>query len=421
MQKISPYFKKLLDHPLTKGSLVVFGGSLLANFLNYLFHLLTGRMLGPERYATIASLISLFYVISFPSSIISTIVARKVAQLSARNDLISIKSVFKFLLKNIFYFNLAIVLGFFIFQAPIAQFLKIKDSFLVFLLGLSFALSLFSVVGSATLQGLLKFFSFSFIAAFVAFLRDVLAVLAIILGLDVLGVLWGMVFTNLVGFLLVLSFLKFIFREREVKKSFPLKTYLATLWVVAALFGMSLMINVDVMLVKHFFSSFEAGLYAALATMGKVVFFASSSVSTVLLPLASQKREAGGSVKKELRLSQFLVFLLSFCLTVVYFSIPKLIINLFYGPNYYSVMPYLGLIGVYFLFYNLSYLFVNFFVSLQKKKILLIPLFYAFLQVVLIFLFHQSFYQVLYILIATAALLFFSFSLYYLRYGKEKL
>lgn len=411
---------KILKHELIRGSAFVFAGSLFSNFFNYLFHLLTGRMLGPEKYAIIASLISLLYVISFPSGIIGAVMTRKVAALFAKKDFEAIHGVFKFLLKKVFFLNLIIVLAFLIFQDVIADFLKIENPFLVFLLGLSFALSIFSIMSLAALQGLLKFLSFSILNTFTSLLRDIFALLAIIFNFGVLGIMWGMVLNGIVSFTLSLYPLRplFSFKEKVYRAHF--QSYFSTFWVAAALFGTGLMLNSDVILVKHFFPNFEAGLYAALATMGKVVFFASSSIGTVLLPLATKKKESGGSPKKELLFAQTLVFLMSFAIFIFYLLFPKFTVKLFYGESYLLVAPYLWLIALYFLFYNLSYLFVSFFISLRGEKILLLPSFFAVLQIGLIFVFHQSFYQVISILILTASLLFLSFLIYYLRYEKIK-
>lgn len=412
---------KFLKHELIRGSAFVFAGSLFSNFFNYLFHLITGRMLGPERYAIVASLISLLYVISFPSGIIAAVTTRKMASLFAKKDFAAIKGVFKFLLKKVFYLNLMIVFSFLIFQDAIADFLKIENSFLVFLLGMSFVLSLFSIVSLATLQGLFKFLSFSLVNTLSSVLRDVFAFLAIVFNFGVLGVMWGMVLTGFIGFLFSFYPLRPLFSFKEKVHRAHFQSYFSTFWVAAALLGIGLMLNSDVILVKHFFPEFEAGLYAALATMGKVVFFASSSIGTVLLPLATKKKESGVSPKKELLFAQTLVFLMSFAIFIFYLLFPKFTVKLFYGESYLLVAPYLWLIALYFLFYNLSYLFVNFFISLRGEKILLLPSFFAVLQIGLIFVFHNSFYQVISILILTASLLFLSFLIYYLRHEKIKI
>ncbi len=420
MAKILARSKKLLDHPLAKGGLIVFTGNFLANIFNYLFHLLTGRLLKPEKYSVIASLISLFYVISFPSGIINTVVTRKTAVLAAKKDWGSIKTVFKFLLKNVAVFNLLLLAAFLLLQRPIAGFLKIEEHFLVFLLALTLALSLLSTVVLAVLQGLLRFFRYSFLNALTSLLRVCLAMAAILLGLNTAGVMWSLVVTSLVSFFISIYFLKFIFAEKETKRTFRFQSYFSTFWVVIAFLGMNLLINGDVMLVKHFFPSFEAGLYAALATMGKVVFFASSSISTVFLPWATTKKETGISTRKDLRLSQGIIFLISAVLVAAYWLMPELMIKLFYGRDYFAIAPYMGLMAVYFLFYNLAYLFVNFFIAVQQKQVLVLPLVFASAQVSLIYFFHQSFYQVLTVMVTTAALLFLSFSLYYLRSEKIK-
>src|SRR3989344_3766281 len=60
---------KLINHPLFSGSAIMFVGSMGANAINYLYHLIMGRLLGPVEYGVLASLYSIMYLISIiPSS-----------------------------------------------------------------------------------------------------------------------------------------------------------------------------------------------------------------------------------------------------------------------------------------------------------------------------------------------------------------
>src|SRR5207244_10495012 len=54
--------------------------------------------------------------------------------------------------------------------------------------------------------------------------------------------------------------------------------------------------NVDIVLVKHFFSAGEAGLYAAVALVGRVVYMLSWSVVSSMFPVSAGARsdERGG-------------------------------------------------------------------------------------------------------------------------------
>ena len=54
----------LAASPLFSGSVVMIGGSMLANAVNYLYHLIMGRVLGPVDYGVLASVFAILYVIS---------------------------------------------------------------------------------------------------------------------------------------------------------------------------------------------------------------------------------------------------------------------------------------------------------------------------------------------------------------------
>lgn len=56
--------KNLLKHPLFSGSFVMIAGSMAINVVNYIYHLLMGRILGPVDYGTLASVYSLLYIVT---------------------------------------------------------------------------------------------------------------------------------------------------------------------------------------------------------------------------------------------------------------------------------------------------------------------------------------------------------------------
>src|SRR3954462_7648324 len=56
--------------------------------------------------------------------------------------------------------------------------------------------------------------------------------------------------------------------------------------------GQAIIMNIDLVLVKHFFPSYEAGQYAAVALVGRVLFYASWAVIHAMFPIAAQ--DGGG-------------------------------------------------------------------------------------------------------------------------------
>jgi O-antigen/teichoic acid export membrane protein len=46
-------FNSVRNSSFLKGSLLLFAGSLIGNIAGYVYHIAVGRILGPEKYATI--------------------------------------------------------------------------------------------------------------------------------------------------------------------------------------------------------------------------------------------------------------------------------------------------------------------------------------------------------------------------------
>ena len=61
--------KNYLVNPLLLGSTLMIGGSMGVNVINYVYHLVMGRLLGTADYGVVASIFSLLYVVSIEDSL----------------------------------------------------------------------------------------------------------------------------------------------------------------------------------------------------------------------------------------------------------------------------------------------------------------------------------------------------------------
>lgn len=412
--------KNLLKNNIIKGTSYVFIGSFAANIFNYLFHLITGRMLGPEQYAVVASLLSLSYVFGFPSLIVSTVVTRKTAELAAKNDNGRIHGVLRLMLKFLTWFVIIFTILLFLFQQMIADFLNIQQTSLIVILGVSLAVSYFSMIGLAALQGMLRFISYAAVSAVGGAFKDAFALGAVLLGTGASGVVWSLLGTSIATTVITFIPLKDVFQSTAKHPEIRGKSINSTLWIACAFLGMGFMINMDVLVVKHFFSSYEAGLYAALATIGKIVLFLSSSIATVLLPVATQKNANGQSTMRELALAMGVIVILSLSVITAFAFLPRLVIFLLYGDAYNAISPLLWLMGVYFLFYNICYTFIHYFISIKQYRILLMPLIVSLVQVAVLFVYHETFLHIVQVMVATALLLSVVFVYHYISYETRK-
>lgn len=182
-----------------------------------------------------------------------------------------------------------------------------------------------------------------------------------------------------------------------------------------AIFSLSSFISNDIILVKHFFTPHDAGLYAGLSLVGKVIYYLTAPIGTVMFPIIIQKFNKKENFRNTFFLALFLVGAASLAVTFFYFIFPTFTILLFLkNPVYKSVVPYLGLFGVFISIYSLVSILIYFFLSVKKTSVAYISLGGACLQLILISLFHYNFISVIFDSIIALSLLLIVLLLYYL-------
>jgi O-antigen/teichoic acid export membrane protein len=178
--------------------------------------------------------------------------------------------------------------------------------------------------------------------------------------------------------------------------------------------GLISFISTDIILVKHFFDPTQAGLYAGLSLIGRIIFFVSAPIGTVMFPIIVQKHTKGDSFSNTFKMALGLVLIPSLLLSLFYLFYPTFSILFFLKrPEYLSISPLLGLFGFYITFYNVLYLFANFYLSIKKTFIYIPILTGALLQILLITIYHQSFIQIIMISFVLVLLLVIGFLVYY--------
>ncbi|MBU3956776.1 oligosaccharide flippase family protein [Patescibacteria group bacterium] len=407
---------KLIENQLIAGSAILFAGNMFANFGNYLYHLLMGRMLGPIDYGILASLISFSYLISIPVNSLSLVVVKYVSALRGKKDFGTIFYFYSWLNKKLVIFSLAGFLLLIIISPLIASFLHLKSILPLLLIITSSLVGVYFMVNVTTLQGFLRFGLMSISGAVQVVLKLGIAVLLVYLGWKVLGAVLAFLVSALIGYLLTAFFVRRLFeRKKERKKTINSQEIVRyAVPVFFSTLAFTSLYTTDIVLVRHFLPAQEAGFYAALATLGKIIFFASSPIIMVMFPMVSERHANGKKYINLLSLSLGLVLLTCLGISGIYFLFPKLMINILYGRQYLSASPYLFLFAIFLSLYSLSSLLVNFYLSVKKVKVVVLPVIAAAAQVILIFLFHQSLSQIVWVSISILSLLLISLLVYYI-------
>lgn len=404
--------KKLINHPLFSGSAIMIVGSNSINAINYLYHLIMGRILGPAGYGELAALISLIGILGVVSTGISLAVTKYVS--SATNDQ-ETNSLSQWLKVKLFQLSLAFSIFILITSPLTSAFLHLSINH-IFVIAASFLFSFSSVLNRAILQGLLKFKDMVISVLLENISKLVIGVILVLLGFQLSGAMVGILISAIIGWYLTNRFLHFSKLSRPQSPKYIKSIIFFTIPVIIQTVATTSLYTADLILVKHFFSSHNAGIYASLSTLGKIIFFGTSPIAAVMFPLVSKQYSRGGSYKKIFNFSLLTTAILSTLIIVIYWLFPQISIKILYGSAYLEASNLLVFFGIFMALFTLSSLYMNLGLSLGKIRIVIFPSIAAILQIILIWFNHQSLEKVIFISIIITSLLLLSLIIYSSKY-----
>jgi O-antigen/teichoic acid export membrane protein len=162
------------------------------------------------------------------------------------------------------------------------------------------------------------------------------------------------------------------------------------------------------------FSEQQAGIYAGLSLIGRVIFYATAPIGTVMFPVLVNRFNTKKRLNHILFYSIALVGLASLLVTIFYFLFPHFVILLFLKNNaYLAMVPYLGRFGLFITLFSMLSLLTYYFLSIKRTKISYMLFFGAAAQALLINFFHKDIGEIVNISIVTTGILFIVLLLYF--------
>lgn len=409
---------------LISSSSIIFIGTIIGSFFSYLFNMLVGRWLGPEQYGEFAALLSLMMIISVFGGAVLTVTMKYSSELFAQQRYAALKKLFLVFSRYALFAGLGLFGISLLFVGLISNFLSIQNNAAIILVLFSFIFGFLMVVNRGILQGTQRFVPLSIISVIEPGLRLFFGIILIKAGFALLGTLLGIVLATVVVYLLTFFPLKKLFAGRKKDKTTfvfnkrDIFSYSAPAFLATVLLMISL--NMDVLLIKHYFSGEDAGVYAAISTIGKIILYTSGPIISVMFPMISEKATKGDKHYKIFLGSLVFTLICGLVILGVYYLAPGMVINILYGAKYADSYRLLAPVGFAFLLYSLVNLITSYFLSIKDFKFLYFFFGVIVLQFLTINSFHSSIEVVVKILIATLGLLFVLLFGYYLITKREQ-
>lgn len=415
------YVLRIFRNPLISGSVITFLGFLSGNFFNFLFNVYMSRSLSVAEYGTFASIVSIILLYSFLAESFIPTVVHFASTYFANGEIDKSRGLFIKVTKLALGVGSFGFLIFIVFSKSISDFFNIQNENLLIFVGFTMLFAFTGAVNRAFLQAKLAFSFITYLSIFSSTFKLLIGVVLVFLGLGVYGAVWAFFLEFFIQYLIMLVPLRTFFSKKGESKMHILTLLAYGAPTTLTLLGFASFITADIILVKHFFSARDAGIYAGLSLLGRVIYFFSAPIITVMFPLIVQRHARNETYTHVFKTAVFFTFISSIFLTAFYSLFPELCIRILLRRDEYLVLkPLLWYFGLYMIVYSLLSVLINFFLSVKKTKIYIPVVISAFLQVLILVFFHRSMQEVISVSLSVTSLLLLVLLLYYfMLYGSK--
>lgn len=344
MKKIA---KQYWNDVFWRNNAIFLAGSLFVAFLNYLYYPVLGRLMDVSNFGEIQALLSIFNLIGMALVAFQIVVIN----ISANNQKASVTIIRQFE-RLALAFMASIGLLFVLLSTKLQEFFNFSSYLPFMVLGLVLIVSVPVTFRQAYIQGKKNFAAVSIGGSIGALGKLLFSAILVLAGFKTLGAMAGI----LMAHVLILIYASYIARRMGFvsaahKLAWPdlglLKPELRYLLsVMTVFFIVTLLYTGDVLVVKRYFSPEEAGLYAGISAIAKIIFFATASFAGVLLASVGQaySKEDNKAISRK---SLLLVASVGGAALLIFSLFPKLVITLMLGERYAAyahLLPLLSLV-----------------------------------------------------------------------------
>ncbi|MGB2605303.1 MAG: oligosaccharide flippase family protein [Candidatus Sulfotelmatobacter sp.] len=396
---------KTLRSKLLGGSLTLLAGSGLVGVTNLVFNVVTARLLGPAGFAHATAVYTILMLMSGITLSFQVVCAKYVARSNSPRARVE---VFETLHQRSWIAGIAISLLLFLLRRALSVYLNLPDPTLISLLALGTAFYIPLGVRRGYIQGIHAFRPLAINFILEGLVRLVGVFVLIEAGMGVKGAVLASVLAVIVAYAAALpspGLTSISFRRIAVSLQEGLQA-------VVFFSGQTVINNFDIVLVKHFFPPAEAGFYAAVALVGRLVNMCAWSVVNTMFPVSAGAGSEEHEGSPVLFTSLLLVFAILSGLIFGLWMVPSFLWKTLFGSHfelgaYGTLAPLLILYAIMTGVYSLSSVIITYEMSRKIANTSWLQLAFSGALALGVYLLHHTLHQVIVVqLVLMLALLF---------------
>lgn len=268
---------------LLRHSIFMFVATQLANVANLLFQVVTGRRLPTEEYGVLAAMMSIFLIASTPLDALRTAMAHFATRSVRTGSIGAIRWIVGSWCRRMIWISVALVTIGYLMRHQAQDFFQLESGWpFVFACGLIVS-SFFLLLFAGVFQGMQNFYWMSASMHVWTFARLGLVIWFMSIAPTALAGLAAHGVATIVG--LVLSVTGLIIMTKGEKSERPANGiggfFIRSLFMLGSY---AVLMNADLIFVKHYFAPEDAGVFARAATIGRIVIFLPLPITFVMFP-----------------------------------------------------------------------------------------------------------------------------------------
>ena len=378
---------------IISGSVVLLSGSTLATAINLAYNVAVARFLGARGFGHATAVYTLLTITSAVTLSFQIIVTKTIAQQRSEEGR---DGIYRALHRGALGCGALVAMLWLLFRHCITDYLYVPSTSLVAILAIGAAFYVPLGARRGYIQGAYGFTRLAHNLVLEGAVRLIGSLIMIFAGFGVTGVIAANAAGIMTAYLAIAP--KLSKRNSDPVALFSRVRELSYAMVFFA--GQVLINNCDIVLVKHFFEPKAAGLYAAVAMIGRVIFAFSSAVINSMFPVVAG---SGHEERKNLSLiatSLLLVLSVGSIFAVALRFTPGWVWTMFFGSSFALSGPHgfsylLALYAIMTVVYSLSVVIITYEMSYKVANTSWLQLIFSGVVIAAIDRFHHSLLEVI--------------------------
>ncbi len=399
---------------------LLLASTVVVNAGNYAINLILGRWLGPADFSEAGVLATLVLMLSFIAIATQLGTAKYVAMYQV-NQLSTRDAFIYWFRRNVVKISFGISILLLILSPLLQSYLSFNSVLPLIIVFLGLPIFFYLSIQRGIVQGLNQFRALAktYLVEMVLRMLVTFALVYLALRYHSMGTSVAVALGFFASFLAAFSVAYFKLGEHVDKFKYKNEVKLFLKFILLYEFSQILINNSDVLMAKHYFDPQQAGIYAALALIGRIVFFGTWTIVTLLFPKVIEKEQKGESHSMLFYGSLAITAMFGLMITGATYLFPKFILSLLFGPAYFAAIPLLWKYAFATTLFACANVFAYYYMSLDRYIPVFITIAAGLMQILGIYLYHSSMQVVVYVQIVVMFGLLATMLVYHLFFNTK--